>query len=331
MLISVIVPIYNVEKYLRECLDSILSQTCGDLDIILIDDGSADGCGEICDRYAGEDARIRVFHTENRGLSCARNLGIEKALERGSEFVAFIDSDDWMEANMVEVMVNTMEETDADIVISRYVEEYTNKKRERADRLASGAYEGKDPVRLCLEDRINSCVWNKLCRREVIVKEFPINRKYEDHATVYAWFAAARRAVFINDVLYHYRQRASGIIYSKDKAQLAYDCFLAELERYNFAMNNGFEEIGTRELLKRGKKILKRIVKSASPFTEKVHYSTRIKEEMEPARTAIKTTMDLKNRVRMRVLWLSPKLFVALQGIAYAILPKRKKKYGLYE
>lgn len=326
-MVSIIVPVYNVERYLRACLQSIVGQTYKNLEIIILNDGSTDSTGKICDEFS-TDPRVKVVHKGNAGLSATRNLGF--AMSKGP-YVIFIDSDDWMEANMVEVMVNTMEETDADIVISRYVEEYTNKKRERADRLASGAYEGKDPVRLCLEDRINSCVWNKLCRREVIVKEFPINRKYEDHATVYAWFAAARRAVFINDVLYHYRQRASGIIYSKDKAQLAYDCFLAELERYNFAMNNGFEEIGTRELLKRGKKILKRIVKSASPFTEKVHYSTRIKEEMEPARTAIKTTMDLKNRVRMRVLWHSPKLFVALQGIAYAILPKRKKKYGLYE
>ncbi len=93
-MISVIVPVYKVEPYLTRCLDSIVSQTYKDLEILLIDDGSPDRCGEICDAYAEKDPRIKVFHTENRGLAAARNLGIDNS---HGEYLIFIDSDDWTE------------------------------------------------------------------------------------------------------------------------------------------------------------------------------------------------------------------------------------------
>ena len=96
-MISVIVPVYNVEPWLRQCLDSIVGQTYGDLEILLVDDGSTDRCGAVCEEYARADARIRVFHTENRGLSAARNLGLREA--RG-ELIGFVDADDWIEPEM---------------------------------------------------------------------------------------------------------------------------------------------------------------------------------------------------------------------------------------
>ena len=101
-MISVIVPVYNVEPYLRKCLDSILAQTYRNLEILVIDDGSTDGSGRICDEYAGRDERIKVFHTENHGLSCARNLGLDNA---NGEWIGFVDSDDWIEPDMYEVLL----------------------------------------------------------------------------------------------------------------------------------------------------------------------------------------------------------------------------------
>lgn len=92
-MISIIVPVYNVEPYLRKCLDSILDQTYRDLEILIIDDGSTDGSGAICDEYAGKDDRIKVFHTENKGLSAARNLGLDNAT---ADWIGFVDSDDWI-------------------------------------------------------------------------------------------------------------------------------------------------------------------------------------------------------------------------------------------
>ena len=105
-LISVIVPVYNVEKYLRQCLDSIINQTYRNLEIILVDDGSTDSSGIICDEYAQIDARIKVIHKENGGLSSARNAGLDVCTS-GGDFIAFVDSDDWLEPDMYERLYET--------------------------------------------------------------------------------------------------------------------------------------------------------------------------------------------------------------------------------
>ena len=95
--VSIIVPVYKVEKYLRKCIDSIINQTLKDIEIILVDDGSPDNCGKICDEYAAKDTRIKVIHKENGGLSSARNAGMEVA---EGEYIGFVDSDDWIESDM---------------------------------------------------------------------------------------------------------------------------------------------------------------------------------------------------------------------------------------
>ncbi len=124
-MISVFVPVYRVENYLEKCLDSITGQTYTDLEILLIDDGSPDRCGEICDRYADVDHRIQVFHTENHGLSSARNLGLEHAK---GEYIGFVDSDDWIEPDMFARLLAAIEDNNADIAVCGRVMEYPDKK-----------------------------------------------------------------------------------------------------------------------------------------------------------------------------------------------------------
>lgn len=116
-LISVVVPIYNVENYIKKCVDSILSQTYKNLEIILVDDGSPDNCPQICDEYAQKDSRIKVIHKENGGVSSARNIGMENA--RG-KWIAFIDADDWIEEKYFEKMLDRVKTNDADIVLCGY-------------------------------------------------------------------------------------------------------------------------------------------------------------------------------------------------------------------
>ena len=113
LVISVIVPVYKVEQYLPQCIESIINQTYRNLEIILIDDGSPDNCGKICEEYAQKDKRIKVFHKKNGGLSDARNYGIARA---SGEYLAFVDSDDWIEPDMYEVLVNWIEDHQTDIV-----------------------------------------------------------------------------------------------------------------------------------------------------------------------------------------------------------------------
>ena len=122
-LISVVVPIYNVENYIKKCVDSILSQTYKNLEIILVDDGSPDNCPQICDEYAQKDNRIKVIHKENGGLSDARNAGID--ISKG-KFITFIDSDDYIEKDYVEVLYNSIKENASDMAIGSHKAIYDN-------------------------------------------------------------------------------------------------------------------------------------------------------------------------------------------------------------
>ena len=120
-MISVIVPIYKVEPYLRKCVESILNQTYRDLEILLIDDGSPDRCGEICDGFEKKDSRVRVFYTENRGVSAARNLGLREAK---SDLIGFVDSDDWIEPDMYEALYTVLNDREADLSVCGLFDEY---------------------------------------------------------------------------------------------------------------------------------------------------------------------------------------------------------------
>ncbi len=144
-LLSVIVPVYRVEQYLPQCIDSILAQTLEDMEIILVDDGSPDNSGKICDAYAEKHENIKVIHKENEGLTAARKTGIEAA---EGKYFAFVDSDDWIDPDMYQVLVSQAEEHGADIVTSGYVAEYPDHTQRRADAIDSGVYTGGNLVKM---------------------------------------------------------------------------------------------------------------------------------------------------------------------------------------
>ena len=121
--ISVIIPCYNVEKYIDRCMESVLNQTYRELEIILVDDGSTDRTGNICDRYSQIDARVKVIHKENRGLSSARNAGLDICQ---GDYIFFVDSDDWISHNMYEKMLSSLKSVNADIAVCGWVEEFLN-------------------------------------------------------------------------------------------------------------------------------------------------------------------------------------------------------------
>lgn len=167
--LSIIVPVYKVEKYLPKCIDSILAQSFRDFELILIDDGSPDRCGTICDEYAARDNRIVVIHQKNAGVSAARNAGLEIA--KGT-YIGFVDSDDWIELEMYQLLVSTAEETQADLVIcgnSQYQEngqflyhDLQSKGRYNREQLLTAAYSVPNPL--------GGILTNKLFRKEIIGK-----------------------------------------------------------------------------------------------------------------------------------------------------------------
>ena len=136
-LLTVIVPVYNVERYLVQCVDSIINQTYKELEIILVDDGSTDASGRICDEYATKDQRIKVIHKVNGGLVSARKAGLTVA---NGNFIAFVDSDDWIDADMYEQLLGEMIQSDSDILASGFYKEYGEKASVVYDGMATGVY-----------------------------------------------------------------------------------------------------------------------------------------------------------------------------------------------
>lgn len=206
-MISVIVPVYKVEPYLRQCVESVLNQTYRDLEILLIDDGSPDRCGEICDEYARKDNRVRVFHTENRGLSAARNLGLREA--RG-EYIGFVDSDDWIEEEMFEVLLKRIEETGADISECGVWFVYP-KRTVEADGLLEKAFTKEEALAALIFNNLKSFAWNKVYRKDLWDGIFfPEGHVFEDVATTYKIILGAGKVASITRCLYHYRRRTRG-------------------------------------------------------------------------------------------------------------------------
>lgn len=210
-LISVIVPIYKVEAYLRQCLDTIVGQTYKNLEIILIDDGSPDKCPQICDEYAGKDNRIRVIHQKNGGLSAARNAGLDIAT---GDYIAFVDSDDWVELNMYETLLANITNTNADIVTCGIYYNFPNYEvGSSVNDEVTVEYSNEAAIALIpdVNANIRFEVWNKIFRRSLIAGlRFKEGQIYEDVFFDRHVFMRSKKIVRFNKNLYHYRVSRPG-------------------------------------------------------------------------------------------------------------------------
>lgn len=210
--ICVIVPVYNVEKYIKRCVDSILSQTYETFTLVLVDDGSPDNCGSICDEYAAKDGRIVVIHQENGGLSAARNAGLDWMFSNSDcKWVTFIDSDDWVDARYLEVLINSNRINGTDISVGGFVR-CTDQITRSEDTIPEGAV--CKPEILWKEDRVNATVaWGKLYKRELYnTIRYPERKIHEDEYTTYKVLFKCNAISYINCPLYFYYQNESGIM-----------------------------------------------------------------------------------------------------------------------
>lgn len=211
-LISVIVPIYNVEKYLDRCIESIVNQTYSNLEIILVDDGSPDNCPRICDDWAEKDNRIKVVHKENGGLSDARNAGL---LIATGEFVSFIDSDDFIEFHFYEILLLMLNKTHADIAACGFLRfSDQNAIKERIDTANVVVLNTEEAlIEIINYGLVKQVVWNKLYKKSVVEGvTFDIGKIHEDTFWSYKIFGKARQTVVVNDYLgYYYFQRNDSI------------------------------------------------------------------------------------------------------------------------
>lgn len=221
-LISVIVPIYNVEKYLCECIDSICAQTYQNLEIILVDDGSADSCPDLCDSYALRDSRIKVIHQTNKGLSAARNKGYEVS---NGKYIAFVDSDDIIAHSYIETLHKLITQSSAQIAVCAYTQTLNERNtKNTSDYMLTSErmlheWHGK-------RKSIETVAWNKLYSRQVFeafqdYKIFPEGKTHEDIYTSHLFINNAKTIAITTKKLYYYRKRDKSIsrTYTKQAAK----------------------------------------------------------------------------------------------------------------
>ncbi|WP_337814346.1 glycosyltransferase [Intestinibacter sp.] len=212
-LVSIIVPIYNVEQYLDRCIESLVTQSYINLEIILIDDGSKDTSGDICDLWAQRDKRIRLVHKENGGLSDARNKGLDIAT---GDIISFIDSDDYISKYFYEKLINIMEQTDSDIVECQFKKFNENERVNylNKENIEFISFNTEEAIKnLILNCELSTTVWNKIYKTSVIKKlKFRVGKTNEDDFYTYLAFDNAKKITKLQDELYYYLQRPESIM-----------------------------------------------------------------------------------------------------------------------
>lgn len=211
--ISIIVPVYQVEKYIRQCIESILAQTFTDFELILVDDGSKDNSGKICDEYAAKDKRIRVIHKENGGLSDARNNGLDKAV---GKYFMFVDSDDYIAPKMAECLYNNILKEDADIAICNYRYVFENGEKDFSTENKAEVLDGAEIFYNRKNERnygFWTVAWNKLYKAEAFKnKRFRFGKYHEDEFWANDIYSSDIKAATVSESLYYYRQRDNSIM-----------------------------------------------------------------------------------------------------------------------
>lgn len=250
-LISIIVPVYNVDKYLSRCIESLINQTYNNIEIVLIDDGSIDSSAQICDYYANNYNNIYVYHKKNQGLSSARNLGIEK-VNIDAKYIGFVDSDDYVHPKMYEILYNNLIKFDSHISGCRFQKVYEK------EYMIEGIEDNREIRYVNMNnyfDNADICnfVWNKLYKRECIEGiEFELGRIYEDQLYSPQVIYKSNKVVIDDAKLYYYYQRKGSILNGDNNVSMSEDFFYAKESYIKFGKkirNKQFTSIATDRYL----------------------------------------------------------------------------------
>ena len=232
-MVSVIIPVYKVEKYLDRCVESVCNQTYKDIEIILVDDGGIDKCPQKCDEWRKKDQRIKVIHQKNMGLSEARNSGLESSC---GEYVIYVDSDDYIDYNMYEELFDVIKCHDVDIVYSNFQTEYLDGRIEGCGKNSGQIYirSSLDVLRDMMWDKLNCSSCTKLFKRTVFSEyKFPENNIYEDRIAMHMWILQCKQVAWVDKVFYHYVERSSSLCHLITPLN-RYHYFMAEFSRIEF-------------------------------------------------------------------------------------------------
>lgn len=220
-LVSIIVPVYNVAAYLNECLDSLIYQTYQNIEIILVDDGSTDNSYEICKEYANLDNRIHLIKKVNGGAASARNLALDNI---SGDYICFVDSDDYVELNYVQRLVEELEKNDSDITICSYSNLDKIKSTKYEYEINQKLFTDEEYIERFLSDWTCALIWNKIFKREVIGDiRFPTGHKIDDEFFTYQCIMNCKSIYFFNESLYIYRLRKSSVMNDSNKEMILKD------------------------------------------------------------------------------------------------------------
>lgn len=257
-LLKVIIPIFNSKKYISRCLESVLKQTEHRYEVVLIDDGSTDGSSEICEYYAANDSRFHVVYQENKGLSAARNVGIDYPIE--SKYITFIDSDDWIPPHSFCTLVDSLERTGCELAIGKHIKTahyFINAPNEKSDISIMTPEES-----YCSKSISITPAWGKIYAAQLFETiRFPEGRIYEEYATSWKLIFSVNRIAVVSDVVYYYFINEEGIVHSKWNPNKM-DIFGALYEKREFFHNNGHYEAEKRaqhKIVKMAEKFIKQI------------------------------------------------------------------------
>lgn len=315
--ISVIIPVYKVEKYIKQCIESVVNQTYDNLEIILIDDGSPDKCPQICEEYACKDERIIVIHKKNGGLASARNSGLDIA---SGDLISFVDSDDWIDKEMYYQMVELKEKNKASIVCCEGI--YTDGKDlfERCFSCKSTGtiLDGKEATKEILLDKVGSQavkgLYDKACWDGV---RFPIGMLYEDIPTTFKAFEKALSIVYLDEPFYKYRINPKSISGSSNPLK-PYHEYLGFKSHYDCARIN-FPDISSECCTKTALFAISTLLHSYTDARkELLIYSTEIKEFLNCHKREINYKLMPKSRVcALKIYYISEHLFAIAAKIFY--------------
>lgn len=319
-LISVIVPVFNVEKYIDRCIGSILAQTYKKLEIIIVDDGSNDSSGTIIDKYANEDNRIKVIHKSNGGLSDARNAGL--SIATGS-FLTFIDSDDYIEPNYIKNLLYALRNTGADISMCdlKLFYEHDNEAydMEPSLELSEVVLDQEEAIKRALKMQLRQSAWAKLYRADLFSSiRFPKGKIYEDLAVFYRLLLESQRVVIINSKDYNYQIRAGSIMQSGFSEKQ-----LVEIEIIDEEMDIVEKHYPKLKKLISGRRIYSYllVIKRMSKCSERSKYKDQIKNirrrTIEISRSLImEKSIPLALKIKIISIRCGTPIFIFIQSIA---------------